>query len=216
MADAMVSTGLAGKGYEFMLIQECIVPAGARDPVTHVVQPDAVKFPHGLANLADYFHARGLKAGIYTDVMSLTCAGFEGSGPGPNHTSHWPLDALTYAQWGFDMIEADVCGNPGDGESGQQLFAHASAAIAEASAAVNRSITFYMCDWADNGIVKWAPPIANLFRNTGDIQHVAGQCNFEFILQNFDGTVINSGAEGTGIGAWNDPDVRNKKREARA
>jgi hypothetical protein len=48
-------------------VQECIVPAGARDPTTGVVQPDPVKFPHGLADLAAYFHSKGLKAGIYTD-----------------------------------------------------------------------------------------------------------------------------------------------------
>jgi alpha-galactosidase len=210
MTDAMVSTGLAAKGYEYMLIQECIVPAGARDPITGVLQPDPKKFPFGLANLTAYFHSNGLKAGIYTDVMNQTCAGYEGSGPGPGHPSHWPLDAMTFAQWGFDMIEADVCGSPGDGESGRQLYAHASAAIAAAQAQTNRTITFYMCDWADSGVSKWAPAIANLFRNTGDIQSVAGQCSFERILKNFDGTVINSGTPpskpglpGTGIGAWN-------------
>ena len=123
IADAFVSTGLRDKGYSYMLVQECIVKAGARDPVTHVVQPDAVKFPHGLADLADYFHSKGLKAGIYTDVAHLTCAGYEGSGPGGAFPApgHWPLDALTYAQWGFDMIEADFvsaeyqCGGGGGG-----------------------------------------------------------------------------------------------------
>ena len=214
MADAMVSTGLAAKGYEYMLVQECIVPAGARDPVTGVVMPDANKFPRGLADLAGYFHSKGLKAGIYTDVMNETCAGFEGSGPGPGHASHWPLDALTYAQWGFDMIEADFCGRAGDGETDQELYAHASAAIAAASAATNRTIAFYMCNWGSDAPWKWAPQYANLFRNTVDIQYVAGQCNFPFILRNFDATVVNSGTPpsrpglpGTGIGAWNDPDM---------
>lgn len=55
----------AGKPWDgaFMLVQECIVPKGARDPVTNVVQPDPAKFPHGLANLAAYFHDKGLRAG---------------------------------------------------------------------------------------------------------------------------------------------------------
>lgn len=214
MADAMVSLGLAAKGYEYMLVQECIVPSGARDPDTHVVIPNATRFPHGLADLAAYFHGRGLKAGIYTDVMSLTCAGYEGSGPGPGRASHWPLDALTYAQWGFDMIEADFCGESGDGESAQQLYANASAAIAAASAATNRTIAFYICNWGDAAPWKWAPEFGNLFRNTVDIQYIAGQCNFPFILRNFDGTVVNSGTPpsrpgvpGTGIGAFNDPDM---------
>ena len=85
IADAFVTTGLRDAGYEYMLVQECIVPKGARDPVTHVVIPDAAKFPHGLADLAAYFHSKGLKAGIYTDVAHLTCADYEGSGPGGDH-----------------------------------------------------------------------------------------------------------------------------------
>lgn len=106
ITDAFVSTGLAAAGYQYMLVQECIVPAGARDPVTHVLQPDVEKFPYGLANLTAYIHEKGLLAGIYTDVAWRTCANYEGSGPGPSDpVGHWPLDALTFAQWGFDMIE---------------------------------------------------------------------------------------------------------------
>jgi alpha-galactosidase len=112
------------------------------------------------------------------------------------------------------MIEADFCGRAGDGETDQELYAHASAAIAAASAATNRTIAFYMCNWGSDAPWKWAPQYANLFRNTVDIQYVAGQCNFPFILRNFDATVVNSGTPpsrpglpGTGIGAWNDPDM---------
>jgi alpha-galactosidase len=137
IADAFVSTGLRDKGYAYMLVQECIVPKGSRDPVTHVVIPNATKFPHGLADLADYFHSKGLLAGIYTDVAWLTCADYEGSGPGGDHPAapgYWPLDALTYAQWGFDMIEADFCNTggrecfkrPTQAQSSTRALAHSS------------------------------------------------------------------------------------------
>ena len=211
MADAFVSTGLAAKGYEYMLVQECIVPKGARDPVTGIVQPNKKMFPNGLADLADYFHSKGLKAGIYTDVKSVTCAGYEGSGPGPNTTSHWYLDALTYAQWGYDMIEADYCNPSGDSESAYDLYKHARDAIAAAAASTNRTIAFYQCNWGEQAPWEWAPEVANLFRNTGDIC-APGQISFDRILSNFDNTVIHSGTPpsrpglpGTGIGAWNDP-----------
>jgi len=213
MADAMVATGLAAKGYSYMLVQECIVPKGARDPVTHVVQPDPKKFPHGLANLADYFHSKGLKAGIYTDVKSITCAGYEGSGPGPGTPSHWALDALTYAQWGFDMIEADFCNPSGDNETAYELYKGARDGIAAATAATGRVITFYACNWGSEAPWTWAPEVANLFRNTGDICS-PGKIFWKDILYNFDHTVIHSstpparpGLPGTGIGAWNDPDM---------
>ena len=212
MADAFVSTGLAAKGYEYMLVQECIVPKGARDPATGVVQPNTAMFPHGLADLAAYFHSKGLKAGIYTDVKSLTCADFEGSGPGPGTPSHWALDALTYAQWGYDLIEADFCnpsGRSGANGSAYELYKEARDAIAAATAATGRVITFYACNWGEEAPWTWGPEVANLFRNTGDICS-PGSIAFHRILSNFDNTVVHSstppsrpGVPGTGIGAWN-------------
>ena len=212
LADTFVSTGLAAKGYEYMLVQECIVPKGARDPVTGVVQPNTAMFPHGLADLADYFHSKGLKAGIYTDVKSLTCADYEGSGPGPGVPSHWALDALTYAQWGFDMIEADFCnpsGRTGANGSAYELYKEARDAIAAATAATGRIVTFYACNWGEEAPWTWGPEVANLFRNTGDICS-PGSIAFHRILSNFDNTVVHSstppsrpGVPGTGIGAWN-------------
>jgi hypothetical protein len=199
IADAFVSLGLRDAGYSYMLVQECIVPAGARDPATGVVQPDVVKFPHGLADLAAYFHARGLKAGIYTDVKSKTCAGYEGSGPGPNASSHWALDALTYAQWGFDMIEADFCGGSGSNASAFELYSEARDAIAAATAATGRVIAFYQCNWGAEAPWNWAPQTANLFRNTGDICG-PGSIAWGRILSNFDNTVIHSNTPGAAPG----------------
>lgn len=177
VADALVATGLAARGYQYVLVQECIVPAGARNATTHELMPDAAKFPHGLAALADYFHSLGLKAGIYTDgaqpvdrgrsspsaasqlhlvparpssspraVAHLTCAGYEGSGPGPDDPAgHWPLDALTFARWGFDLIEADFCNTAGVNRSAYSLYAEARDAIAAATAATGRPIVFCAC-----------------------------------------------------------------------
>jgi len=211
MADAFVSTGLRDLGFRYMLVQECIVKAGARDPVTHVVQPDPVKFPHGLADLADYFHKAGLLAGIYTDVAHLTCAGYEGSGPGGAFAApgHWPIDALTYAQWGFDMIEADFCNTGGLNYTALELYTMARDAIAAATAATGRTVALYQCNWGAEEPWNWAPEVANLFRNTGDICG-PGSISFSSILNNFDNTVKNSntpprlpGLPGTGVGAWN-------------
>ena len=64
-ADALVSSGMRDLGYRYLIIQECIAPT--RDEHGQLV-PDAKRFPHGIPALVDYIHARGLKAGIYTDV----------------------------------------------------------------------------------------------------------------------------------------------------
>lgn len=190
------------------------MPAGGRDPTTGVLQPDPVKFPYGLADLASYFHSKGLKAGIYTDVAHLTCAGYEGSGPGPgNPAGHWALDALTFAQWGFDMIEADFCNTGGTNMTAYELYKGAHDAIAAATAATGRPIALYQCNWGDQQPWNWFPELSNLARNTGDIC-APGSISFGSILYNFDHTVIHSstpgsspGMPGTGIGAWNDPDM---------
>lgn len=214
LADAMVSSGLRDVGYEYMLVQECIVPLGARDAVTGVVQPNATKFPHGLTALADYFHARGLKAGIYTDVAGVTCAGYEGSGPTlSDPVGHWPIDALTYAQWGFDMIEADFCNTDGLNRTAFSLYEDMRQAVAAATAATGRDVAIYACNWGAEEPWKWAPTVANLFRNTGDICE-PGVISFTRILYNFDNTIAHTntpplavGLPGTGVGAWNDPDM---------
>jgi len=214
IADALVSTGLRDVGYEYVLIQECITPAGHRDS-NGVMIPDPAKFPYGMANLADYIHSKGLKAGIYTDVAYRTCANYEGSGPGPNgYPSHWEIDALTFANWGFDMIEADFCNTNGVNLTPQELYMEAHNAIGNAMAATNKTIFFYQCSWgAADSEWTWSPETSNAFRNTPDICG-PGSISFGNILRNFDATIIHSstpgrkpGLPGTGLGAYNDADM---------
>ena len=76
ITDQMVSSGMRDAGYRYLIIQECIVPAGHRD-ATGVLLPDPQKFPHGISALVAYIHSKGLKAGIYTDLGTLTCAKYE-------------------------------------------------------------------------------------------------------------------------------------------
>jgi hypothetical protein len=63
IADAIVGTGLAKIGYEYVNID-----AGSfnrdRDPTTGRVTCDPVKYPHGMKWLSDQLHQRGLKFGV--------------------------------------------------------------------------------------------------------------------------------------------------------
>ena len=124
--------------------------------------------------------------GIYTDVAAVTCAGYEGSG------DHWPLDALTYAQWGFDMIEADFCDAVG---VARDLYTVARDAIAAATVVTGRLVAFYQCNWGAEAAWLWGPVTANVIRNTGDIC-APGSIAWEDILSNFDNTVQNSNTPG--------------------
>ena len=97
-ADALVSTGLRDLGYRYLLIQECLTTGRQADGSIIV---DSNRFPHGMKDLVDYVHSRGLKAGTYTDVGEFTCAGkpYQGS------YRHEDQDAATFAAWGMDFVE---------------------------------------------------------------------------------------------------------------
>lgn len=101
MADRMAADGWKEAGYEFVLIDDCWqaerrTPGGA-------LQPNATRFPHGIAWLADYVHAKGLKLGIYSDYGTKSCGGYPGS------EGHLQQDADTFASWGVDSLKFDGC-----------------------------------------------------------------------------------------------------------
>ena len=64
--DALVSTGLAATGYNYINIDDCW-QSSSRDEFNNML-PDPDKFPSGLKNLADYIHSKGLKFGVYSSA----------------------------------------------------------------------------------------------------------------------------------------------------
>ena len=64
VAQALVSTGLAKKGYEYVNL-DCGYSNGYRDAQGLLVA-DKTKFPSGLKGMGDFLHGLGLKYGIYT------------------------------------------------------------------------------------------------------------------------------------------------------
>jgi alpha-galactosidase len=95
-ADALVATGLRDAGYRYVNLDDCWA-SPHRDAAGRLV-PDRVRFPHGIAALADHVHARGLRLGIYTSAGTLTCdaRGF------PASLGHETADAASFAAWGVD------------------------------------------------------------------------------------------------------------------
>ena len=79
-------------------------------PITEVLIPDRQRFPSGIRTLADYIHSKGLKLGLYTDIGTLTCAGYPGLQiQGSTATDYFLLDAFTFANWTIDSIKVDGC-----------------------------------------------------------------------------------------------------------
>src|SRR5688572_25874629 len=64
VADAMVSSGMAAAGYQYLNLDDCWSSRTRNADGT--LQPDPAKFPNGIKALADYVHSKGLKMGIYS------------------------------------------------------------------------------------------------------------------------------------------------------
>ncbi|MGH9616766.1 MAG: glycoside hydrolase family 27 protein [Acidobacteriaceae bacterium] len=193
-ADALVSTGMRDLGYRYVLIQECIAPK--RDASGELVV-DPGRFPNGMKALVDYIHARGLKAGIYTDVGPYTCfhnPRYQGS------YGHEEQDARTFAAWGMDLVEMDYC-NRVPGHTGREVYERMAAAIQR----TGRPMLFYICSWGNEAPWTWARGKAQLWRTTGDISSKKDHVEWANVVRNFE---INAKyAAYSGPNSWNDPDM---------
>ena len=87
--------------------------------------PDPIRFPNMRRLVAD-IHSLGFKAGIYSDAGLYTCGGYPGS------LDFEQVDALTFAEWGFDYLKYDNCyagGRLGTPETSYNRFKKMSDAL---------------------------------------------------------------------------------------
>ncbi|MBF9069395.1 ricin-type beta-trefoil lectin domain protein [Streptacidiphilus fuscans] len=141
-AQALVSSGLAAKGYNTVTVDDCWL-ASSRDAGGNLVANPTL-FPDGMAALGSYLHGLGLKFGIYEDAGSQTCGGYPGSGvPNGGGADHFAQDAKLFASWGVDYLKLDGC-NVYQAKGQTQLQAYQAAYAAENAAlkASGRDIVF--------------------------------------------------------------------------
>ena len=171
-ADAMVNLGFQEKGYNHINIDDGFF--GGRDKDGKLlIHP--TRFPNGLRPLVDYIHAKGLKAGIYSDAGANTCASYWGNprdtiGIGVGLYQHDAEDLhLYFNELDFDFIKVDYCGadarNNIDGLNldVEQRYKE----IGEAIKATGTDATWNVCRWAFPG--TWVCDIADSWRTTEDI-----------------------------------------------
>ncbi|GAA4842016.1 hypothetical protein GCM10023201_35270 [Actinomycetospora corticicola] len=156
-ADALVATGLRDRGYRYVNLDDCWA-APRRDASGRLVG-DPVRFPHGIAALADYVHARGLRLGLYTSAGTATCdpRGF------PASLGHETADAASFAAWGVDYVKEDDCSTAGTDAIARYT------AMATALRATGRPIVFAVCDKGNSAPWRWAAGIAQVWRTTHDV-----------------------------------------------
>ncbi|HEX7508389.1 MAG TPA: glycoside hydrolase family 27 protein, partial [Polyangia bacterium] len=188
-ADAMVSSGMAAVGYQYVNIDDCWMSGRSS---SGELQWDTSKFPSGMSALADYVHGKGLKLGIYETPSSTTCAGKTG---GAGHESQ---DAKTFASWGIDYLKYDHCKT-----TDMQAFVR----MGDALKATGRPIVYSInpvygsgsCIAPPNCAID-CPKIANLWRIEFDINASWG--SFTGLI-NTDSSL----AQYASPGHWNDPDM---------
>jgi alpha-galactosidase len=162
-ADAMVTSGLAAHGYQFINIDDGW--EGQRD-ANGVLQPNR-KFPDMKA-LADYVHGRGLKIGIYSSPGPRTCQGLTAS------YQHEEIDARTWAEWGIDLLKHDWC-------SYEQIARDTSLTqlqkpylvMRNALNKVDRDIVYSLCQYGMGKVWEWGADVGgNYWRVSGDLTDV--------------------------------------------
>ncbi len=184
-ADAMVKSGLADHGWQYINIDDCW--HGKRDPNTGYITSNE-KFPD-MKSLSDYVHSLGLKIGLYTDCGPKTCAGYEGS------QGHEQIDIDTYAEWGFDYVKIDWCYC--EVKDQQQTYSNFGQIIPKAK----RDIVFSICEWGSGKPWLWGEKAGgNCWRTTGDIFDT-----WQSILDI--GFSQGNLWQYAGPGHWNDPDM---------
>jgi alpha-galactosidase len=208
VASYLLSSGLAASGYNYVWLDggwQASTPRNAQGEL--VANP--TEFPDGIAALAGWLHARGLKLGIYTDAgvyNSADCGLASGD--------HYQQDADEFASWGVDAIKVDfLCGIAEDMSPGP-AFAQFSQAVAQSG----RKMLLNLCNpltsaWGEPNPSSYdafynytfGPTIADSWRSDTDIAYgtpTAGE--FQYVLRNIDDNEAHPEAEGPGH--YNDPD----------
>lgn len=214
-AQALVSSGLAAKGYDTVTVDDCWMQTG-RDANGNLVANTSI-FPDGMAALGTYIHNLGLKFGIYEDAGYATCGGYAGSGtPNGGGADHFAQDARLFASWGVDYLKLDGC-NVYVPSGQTQLQAYQNAYSAENSALKNsgRDIVFsesapaYFMNTPNwYSVLGWVSQYGQLWREGWDIatydSSKPNNDRFYSVLNNY--SYNNLLSRYAGPGDWNDPD----------
>ncbi|MEW2412981.1 ricin-type beta-trefoil lectin domain protein [Streptomyces sp. NPDC046866] len=218
-ADALVASGLAAKGYDTVTVDDCWM-AKSRDARGALVA-DAQKFPHGMAWLGEYLHAKGLKFGIYEDAGSLTCEKYPGSGsPEGGGPDHYAQDARQFASWKVDYVKMDGCNLwVPPGMTKEEAYRDAYHAVADALRDSGRTMVlsasapayFQQGEWGGpdwHRVLGWVGETGQLWREGKDIKvhnpAAPAASRWSSVLGNY-GYNRWLGRY-AGPGNWNDPD----------
>ncbi len=171
-ADQMIATGMADYGYQYVNIDDCwMMKMKSKDPDVGGKRRDKdgeiipnKRFPN-MKGMADYIHAKGLKAGIYISPGPATCASYEGS------YQHEAQDAVTFAEWGFDFLKYDWCSysKVAGKKSDPDYFIRPYRLMWDELKKQDRDIVLNLCQYGMGNVWEWGGDVGNCWRTTGDL-----------------------------------------------
>lgn len=206
--DFFNASGLQAAGYHFINLDDGWQRhPGNRSDHPGPLEADPVKFPRGIAYLAEYAHARGLKLGIYSGPGETTCAGYTGTREGDEAG-----DAAALAAWGVDHLKYDSCCWRGP-DAPAAVVRGDVRRMALGLRATGRDVVLHACHcgWAD--VWTWARDEgANHWRIGQDISddfnYPGNREDYYFdVLDMLDRGTNESLAQYAGPGGWNDYDM---------
>jgi len=205
-ADAMVASGMADYGYQYVNIDDgWMVKPGAKDAQlggeprdsTGAIRPNG-RFPNMRA-MTDYIHSKGLKAGLYTSPGPLTCAGFTGT------YQHEEIDARKFTEWGFDFLKYDWCSYESvAGGKTLEDYQKPYKLMGRMLKDLDRDMVLNLCQYGMSDVWKWGGEVGgHSWRTTGDLGLEKDTRLPGFYSIGFQNALH---AEDAGPGRWNDPD----------
>ena len=147
-ADAMIKSGLAAHGFQYINIDDCW-EAGRNDKGEILTNE---KFPE-MKDLGDYIHGKGLRFGIYSSPGPKTCAGFEAS------YQHEEQDAKDLGELGRGLHQVRLVllrrhrQGRQPGRTAETLSGHARSLDK-----CERDIVFSLCQYGMGDVWKWGWP----------------------------------------------------------
>jgi alpha-galactosidase len=160
---AMVTSGMRDAGYRYVNLD-----AGWAAPTRGSdgrLRADPTTFPHGIAALARYVHARGMLLGLYASPYDETC----GQDPRIASAGHEDADARTFAAWGVDYLKYDWCRTDPDHANQVKLFTTMRNALRATGRRIFYSINPNSSDNHHAGTGYDWSGIADMARNTTDL-----------------------------------------------
>ncbi|MBN1588532.1 MAG: hypothetical protein JW888_03365 [Pirellulales bacterium] len=165
-ADAMIASGMADFGYQYVNVDDCWTKRKGDEPYR---DKDGrlltnAKFPD-IKAMVDYIHSKGLKAGTYTSPGPWTCARYVGA------YGHEKQDAARLAEWGFDFLKYDWC-SYGSYKHNQDLnvLKKPYLLMGNLLKTADRDIVFNLCQYGMGDVWKWGGQVGgNCWRTTHDL-----------------------------------------------